>query len=270
MNIEEIRESGMLEQYVLGLLSEQDVLKVQGYLSLYPTLQKDYLEIQLAIQNYAKSEGVVPRTNLEAAIKALVSAEGSQVPVNKKVQSSPSDSNAKSSGNSSNFGKKLFLFALGAMTMFSTWYAFQKHTENKDLQNSFNIIKKDCEDEQTRQNEVINQYEQLNNPSSKTLNFTPTDGYNETNLLFHFNPVDQQNYIQIKNLPAIAANQAFQLWSLKDGVDPIPLTVFKQGDNFIVPVDFEEGTGTYAITIEDENGASVPTLTRLIGTVGVA
>ena len=105
--------------------------------------------------------------------------------------------------------------------------------------------------------------------ANRILNMTPTSGYPETQLLFHINTVDRQNFIQVQNLPGIAANQAFQLWSLKPGVDPIPLTVFKQGDDFIIPVDFEEGTGTYAITIEAEGGAQVPTLERLIGTVTV-
>jgi len=47
------------------------------------------------------------------------------------------------------------------------------------------------------------------------------------------------------------------------------LTVFKKGDNYILPVDFEEGTQTYAITIEKAEGVQVPTLSRLIGTIGV-
>lgn len=269
MTIKEIRESGMLEQNVLGCLSEQDVRTVEGYLIQYPELQYDYLEIQLAIQAYAKSKGVVPRRNLEAEIKALILAEGGQIKVGEKQKSTSTKKKTKSSQSLFVSGKRVFLFLLGAITMFSTWSAFEKDTHYKELQQSYNSIKTDCNNKQARQNAIINIYKQINNPSSKTMNFIPTDVYPETNLLFHFNPVEKQNYIQIKNLPGIASNQAFQLWALKDGVDPIPLTVFKQGNDFLVPVDFEQGTGTYAITIEDENGATLPTLTRLIGTVGV-
>ena len=274
MTVKEIRESGILEHHVLGLLSEQDVLRVEGYLMQFPELQKDYLEIQMAMQSYAKSEGITPKRNLEAQIKSLIKDQGNQNIVKSKKENTTSankqnDNTKKPNNNSSNLFKNFILFSLGAITMLSSWYAYEKNNDNKKLQQSYIALKDDCENERASQDEIILKYKEINRENSKTLNFTPTKGYNETNLLFHFNPVTQKNYIQIKKLPAIASNQAFQLWSLKDGTDPIPLTVFKNGEDFIIPVDFEQGTGTYAITIENENGATTPTLSRLIGTVGV-
>ncbi|MBK8625039.1 MAG: anti-sigma factor [Saprospiraceae bacterium] len=66
----------------------------------------------------------------------------------------------------------------------------------------------------------------------------------------------------------IKSNQAFQLWSLKDGVDPMPLNVFAD-KNTIIPVDFIDQTATYAITIEPKGGSKSPSLDKLIGTMGV-
>ena len=70
------------------------------------------------------------------------------------------------------------------------------------------------------------------------------------------------------NLPDIASDQAFQLWSLKDGADPMPLDVFAD-KNKIIEVAFVDNTATYAITIEPKSGSKSPTLEKLIGTIGV-
>lgn len=271
MKLNDIRQSGLLEYYVLGLLSEQDAQMVERYLVDYPELQTDYLEIQKAMQVYAKSQGIAPKRNLVESIKSEISANGSKDPVNSKITS---DVNIKNTNNPStqkggSDWKSFALPALLAAVLFFSWQGYNKGLELDNLQQEYNTYKEDCVSQQEEANRKRNIYAHINTPNNRTIELTPTDGYKESNLLFHNNNVDKRNYIQVKNLPQIAANQAFQLWSLKDGIDPIPLTVFKNGEDLIIPVDFEEGTGTYAITIEDEAGATVPTLSRLIGTIGV-
>jgi hypothetical protein len=271
VNIKEIRESGMLEYYVLGLLSEQDAQKVEGFLVQYPELRFDHLEIQKSLQEYAKSEGVAPKRNLEKDIIKLIEAKGAKnLKPNNSGANTPSKNNIASNSSDSRWFKNVLLFSLGALTAFSVWFAFDKNNDFDRLQREYEALEATCDSIQIYQDQKIKLYDELNNPNGKALEITPTDTYKKTSIIFHYNPIDKKNFIQIKNLPVIATNQAYQLWSLKDGVDPIPLTVFNQENGFIVPVDFEEGTGTYAITIEDEKGATVPTLTRLIGTVSVA
>ena len=242
MSIKEIQESGLLEYYVLGLLSEQDVQKVEGYLVQYPQLQEEYLEIQKAMQAYASAQGITPKVGLEQKIISEVKANGSKTPVEA--------SNTNQLSNSTNSGSDWKSFAVPALlaaALFFSWSAFKKGKQHEALQKEYKTYKENCESQQAAslQKQII--YANISTPNNRTLELTPTDGYKETNLLFHYNEVDKRNYIQIKNLPEIENNLAFQLWSLKDGVDPIPLTVFKAGDELIIPVDFEEGTGTYAI-----------------------
>ncbi len=271
MSINEIRQSGLLEYYVLGLLSDREAQMVEGYLIQYPLLQADYLEIQKTMQVYAKAKGIQPRKELEQNLLLLIGAEGSKTVLETKEgkhQANKSDKNTKTDKGGANW-KSFALPALFAAALFFSWYGYNKGLEYDNLQEEYNTYKEDCETQQANETKRRNIYANVNTPNNRTLELTPTENYKETNLLFHNNEIDKRNYIQVKNLPQVAANQAFQLWSLKDGVDPIPLTVFKNGDELIIPVDFEEGTGTYAITIEDEEGATVPTLTRLIGTIGV-
>jgi len=268
VSIKEIRESGLLEYYVLGTLSEQDAQRVEGYLMQYPELQADYYEMQKAMQAYAKANAVIPDSNLEQTTKELIQKSGSKTPTT--VKSIQGDAQQKLSKKDDGIDwKSLAIPALLAAALFFSWYAFTKGQEYNNLQKEYIEYQEDCETKQEEANRKQRIFASLNTPNNRTIEITPTDNYQQTDLLFHYNEADQRNYIQVKNLPQVAANQAFQLWSLKDGVDPIPLTVFKDGDDLIIPVDFESGTGTYAITIEDEAGATSPTLSRLIGTIGV-
>ena len=260
MTAKEIRESGLLEQYAMGVLSDQEVKKVEGYLAQFPELQKDYQEIQQALQALATERSMKPRPSLEDEIVKSVME-------NSKPQDGVKEDNVANSGGSSLW--KWISGLLVVCTLGALYFYWDTNTRLTETSEELNVLKTECDSISTSQQEALDLFDKLNAKENRILNFTPTNGYPETQLMFHFNPVEKQNYIQVQNLPAIADNQAFQLWSLKGNSDPIPLTVFKVGADFIVPVAFEEGTGTYAITIEDESGALVPTLSRLIGTVSV-
>jgi len=272
VTVKEIRESGLLEYYVLGLLSEEEMLQVDRHLVDYPELKFDFLEIQKAVQAYAKAQGVVPKRNFEDDILRDIAENGAKDVVNPRSvnnQSPKANSSAQSKDNSGGMSGKIGFLMLAAFGLLAAWWGWNNSNQYKSAQKELSALQSECDSLGIVQNRQIEQYELLISEGNQSLKIAPTDNYQETDLLFHFNPVQKQNFIQISNMPSIAANQAFQLWSLKDGVDPIPLTVFKNGNDLLIPVDFEEGTGTYAITIEDEAGALSPTLTRLIGTITV-
>ena len=268
MTVNDIRKSGMLEYYVLGLLSEAQLREVEGYLVAFPELKKDLLEIQGTMQLFAQKQGIAPKSSLKDDIIKNIRDNGSKTPIESKTQIDNKKA-PDTTKNKSNLGNSLaVVFALA--TLAAAYFAYTKYDENQNLESSYTILQKECDEKESELLEKIEIFDALNNPKNRILSMTPTEAYQETDLIFHTNSENRKNYIQIRNLPEIADNQAFQLWSLKGGDSaPIPLTVFKDGDNYIVEVDFENGTGTYAITIEKEGGVESPTLSRLIGTVNV-
>lgn len=266
MTPNDIRESGMLEYYVLGLLSADETQRVEGYLIDFPELKEDVIEIERSMQSFAMENGIKPKRNFVDLITDEIGEEDSTKgkAAGKSSMSSPTQSNGDGS-----LWRNIAL-VLGLMTAAASYFGYSKHQEHKSLQSSYQNLKNNCNEEQSQLQEKLEMFEELNDPKNKVLSFAPTKGYDQTDLILHSNANRKKNYIQIRNLPAIANNQAFQLWSLKGPDDkPVPLNVFKDGDNYLIEVDYEVGTTTYAITIEKEEGVSSPTLTRLIGTVTV-
>lgn len=254
MTLEEIRASGILEQYALQLLSEEETRSVEAYMQEFPQLQQDLLEIQYALQSFAQVKGIKPRKGLEEEIiSSIIGKKGPDL---------------KNKSNSSN-PFKFLTFLLGIVSIGLLYYVINLGNQISTLQSQLNDLQADCDSISALNTARFALLENLRQPDNQPLRMTPTEAYPETQLVFHTNSNTQQNFIQIINLPQIGTNQTFQLWSLKEGQNPIPLTVFVGDDNPIVPVDFEDGTATYAITIEPAGGSLSPTLTQLIGTVGV-
>lgn|GEM_PF-534439 len=271
MTLNDIRNSGLLEYYVLGLLSEEDLQKVQGYLVSFPELQDDISVIERSMQAFAVEQGITPKRNLKNDILQSVRENGRSVKASdpKRLVGQSSEQPITTTS----FGGSMWKYAalvLGLVALGASYFGFQKLDQYRDLESKYHSFKSDCEGKEATLINKLSIFEELNDPNNKILKVTPTDNYLEIDLVFHSNDESKKNYVQIRNLPAIADDQAFQLWSLKGGdTAPIPLTVFKDGDNYLLEVDFESGTGTYAITIEKEGGAKSPTLSRLIGTVNV-
>ncbi len=65
LNIEAYIESGILEHYVMGVLSESETDEVSSYLAIYDELKKEVGRIELALENYAIQHGISPPKHLK-------------------------------------------------------------------------------------------------------------------------------------------------------------------------------------------------------------
>ena len=57
MNIKEYISSGILELYVLGMLSEEESREVTRLVNKHPALQTEVDKIQQSLQAYARNQG---------------------------------------------------------------------------------------------------------------------------------------------------------------------------------------------------------------------
>ncbi len=265
MNLEEIKKSGLLESYVLGTLSGSQVDQVGQFLKDFPELNTEVREIERVFRAYAEINGIMPRSGLKADI--IKEITGKSGPTSK-----PKDPNTGSGSRS----LLIPLLLVSAVALGGLLWGFTKVKKNADLENRLQSIsdeyaayRQTCDSLSGDNAELIAMMNTITNPGNRIIQLTPTGNFTPTTLYLHTNQDLQLNYIQAMTLPSIGANQAFQLWSLKEGLDPIPLSVFSGNEQQIFPIDYEEGTSTYAITIEQAGGASVPNLAQLIGTIKV-
>ncbi len=255
MDIEEIKSSGLLELYVLDQLSPAEKAEVEGYLTSHPELRSDLREIENTLEIYASAAAIKAPAGVKERILEEIRKEGAI-----STQAPPRGG--------SPWGFIAALLGIGALVLGYLYY--QKNNEATVLQREIQLVRDTC---QTNTEDLTHQLDllrQLTQPANRILNFQAAPGFAGTDLYLHINPSSKRTFIQVRNLPEIAANHQYQLWSIKANQPPAPLNVFDAPTDGLLEVTYVEGTEVYAITIENRGGVTSPTLENLIGTVSVA
>ena len=277
MTINEIIESGMLELYAIDALEPSEKEMVSKALDSSKKLRRELKEIELALKVVAKARGIAPSSNLKKNILAALASRGTET-VNgaegnndnqapeqvSQIKSTTLEKTPKAQKKSLNFMYP-FLLALAGILGLGI-FGLNKSSELEKLRVRSEKDKITCDSIATDAEEKSRLLDIITERATTMLPVDPTDKYPNTSFFIHNNPVTKKNLIQLKEMPNLASDQSYQLWSLKDGADPIPLNVFDNSTD-LIEVDFIEGTNAYAVTIEKKEGAAAPDLNNLIGVV---
>ena len=259
MTPQDIIESGLLELYVLNELSGEDKMVVESALENHPEVKKELTSIEESLEKLANAFGILPSAGLKAEILKNIHENGASQKVSKE------DLTKKSTNKNSRFIQGGLLTLLLGSLLLGAYY----FTEARNYKGQLIAEQERCDSLNQEKIIDLNQMKKINNPQNVYIAFTPTEKFQATDITLLYNSVDKSNFLKVNNLPIVAQNKTFQLWSLKEGQDPIPMTTFNPDKGAIIPLDFETGTKTYAITIEAIGGALTPDLTNLIATVNV-
>ncbi len=251
LNLDEIKKSGLLELYVIGSIEKDDRLLVEQALRDHPSLKLELEEIEKALKAYALLNAVTPPPYLKDKIM-----ESATPNLSKSISKEIPTPNSK------------FIWAAGIAAFLAILIAYQQWSFNQKEINWFTErqqIVTQCDSSVQTIKSELDQMQLLLLGNNNIIPVSPTEKYPQTKLYLHNNSIDKFNFIQIQNLPPLAANQSFQLWSLKTDQDPIPLDVFESENEIIIPVQFIDDSNAYAITIEQKGGSNTPNLDELIG-----
>lgn len=243
MTLEEIKNSGFLELYIAGELNSNEIVMIEEALEKYPELKEEYFQLQKSLLSFAYSNRRLDPSGTLDKILNEISAK--KLPVPKSVD-------------------KRLLYWLGGLFITTGISAFWLLVQNQNLQNNLNAFQLNCDKTHKEKDETIRIYKNLL-LNSIQIKMTPTPGYADSRSTFYLNQEERKNYLQIESLPEINENEVFQLWSLKQNQQPIPMNLFVESEE-LIELDFEDNTLTYAITIEPRQGSKIPNLDKLIGT----
>lgn len=245
---QEILDSGLLELYVLGELNDIEEKEVLKALKKYPDLKAELKNIEDSLIVLAKKAAVEPGPGvLENILASLPKDDPKQS--NKQEKPSPK--------------WPYWLFAVAALSALA--FAFWQQSKYQQINQNFENLKVECESLKKNHENQIALYNNINDFDNQIIRIRASENFQESRITCYLNTKTRKNYLEIKGLPKINANETFQLWSLKDGVDPIPLNLIENELDNIMEVDYVEGSNAYAITIEENGGANTPNLDKLIG-----
>lgn len=81
MNIKEYISSGVVESYVLGLLTAQERFEFEKYCETYPELKEARTSFELALEKQATENSIAPPADLKQKIASKIFDEKKTAPV---------------------------------------------------------------------------------------------------------------------------------------------------------------------------------------------
>lgn len=258
MDIQSYIESGVLENYHLGLLSEREARDVELMAQQYPQVQAELNAIEESLASYAQLHAVEPPTHLKSKVLQEIGAATPTPPTTASIPTSQNNFRTLATLT----GLLFLISALAAI------YFYQKNgtleTEVQQVQTQLAALQKECDDTKAQLDDLQNKVRILRDQFNRSIIMNGTDNAPNSIAQVHWNEDKKYAYLDVINMPKPPTGKQYQLWALKDG-QPIDMGVF---DINIEPGEFAEmlfiaDADAFAISLEDEGGKPQPTLTAL-------
>ncbi|MBC8155362.1 MAG: anti-sigma factor [Bacteroidetes bacterium] len=273
MNLPEYIESGILESYVLGAVSDQERQEVNCLSAVYPEIREELDQLMLAFEEYATMNSVEPPAELKNSIMAQLDfAKPAQEAVVKPMPVFR-DEPVQSINSKQTYTYKftwVVAASFGLVVLAFSYYLFSQLNTAKQslvtLRTSNETLQANLRQLQVRQQHDNDLVALLSQPGTQVIKLTGNEKAPSGDLSVYWNARSQRVDIDVSSLPSLPADQQYQLWSLVDG-KPIDAGVFDAGNAIGTVQRLNRAIGradAFAVTIEKRGGSPTPNLSNLV------
>ena len=131
MNIKEYISSGVVESYVLGLLTAQERFEFEQYCEAYPELKAARDAFELAVEKQAMENAVSPPANVKEKVFSAIQ----QRPVSNTSKIVSMEPTIRRSA-----GLRWMAAASIILFLVTGYFAYKLYNQNKDLNNSLKSL----------------------------------------------------------------------------------------------------------------------------------
>ncbi len=249
MDKEKFLNSGLIEQFVLGITTPEEAAEVEKYAEQYPEIREEIEQLRTAVEDYARQYAIHPpdevKTNILKEIDEL-------------------DQPAASSSNNA-LARWLPMVAIIA-SLFLAYNQYQQKNQLagqlKATQDEYNNLQATCKKDKAACLETQRLYASITNGNTNAVSLTGTALAPQANVIVYWNPVEKQALLNVLDLPKPPKGKQYQLWADVDGV-MIDMGVFNQDETTLKPMAFIENPESFNITLEPEGGSEHPTVELL-------
>ncbi|MEO5570385.1 MAG: anti-sigma factor [Bacteroidia bacterium] len=256
MDPKEYIESGMLESYVLGNCTPDEMQEAECMKRVFPEVRRELLSIQASFESYVMANKVQPPAALKSKIFEVIANEEKQV----------KSGGAKvipiyESSKNKNTGLKLLIAAAFGLLVISAYISYNFSVRNNqlnehvaELTSQQEAVQKHFDDLNNKFENTQKQFAVVSNPNSvpvpmKGLKISPS-----SLATVFWNKQSKEVYIAVSSLPKPPEGKQYQLWALKDG-QAIDAGVFDVGDSVgIQKMKIIENAQGFAVTLEKKGG----------------
>lgn len=274
MDIQQYISSGIIETYVLGMASAEEVRELELLSAQHVEIKIAILSAQADMEQYAGMHAVEPPAGMKEQIwKAIQNDEEQdkhvlQASVVKEgMVSNVIDFNEKRRGGSAVL-RTLMAVAIVMIIILSIGLNFYFWGENQNTQHELaSMINK--QQQMIASNKFYEEKLQqannmLLNPAMKSIVLAGVGRHTGTTAKLFWDADSKNVYLSLKNMPPPPSGKQYQLWAIVDG-QPVDAGVYssdaKEDVQKMKTIPYAE---MFAITIENDGGSATPTMDQMV------
>lgn len=271
MNIQEYIESGKLELFLLGELTEREREEVIAMAKAYPEIQEELDALEQSMFAFDELTGKAPSAQVKEKIFASLEEEF-------KKEETPKAAPVPNPAPVETKVVKLtpwkpFAVAASLVALLASAAAIYFAGKFYQTDQKFTALLQDQQVMADNLNQVKLQYEETDNRLDRLVagDFRRVEMIGETLPMQKDAKVDvfwdqqaQEVFVAVNNLNSLSAEFDYQLWAIgKDG--PVGIGLVNPGEKFTLQqMQAVAEAGAFAITIEPKGGSKAPTLEKLV------
>lgn len=275
MDIKEYIESGILEAYALGALTEEERTRVEADIAMYPELAEELAAIEATMHKLADEQAVPPPAFMQEQIWNAIKPEAetqvvppSPVPP-KSVPLMPEDNRQRQPS-----WLRAAIWAAVAVSVLTNFMLLSQRNASREEKKILAAKVDSMATEQQQLATVISAYKKemdmQADPAMQTI-VMRKEGDNKMAGMVYWSKDKGEAYLALHNLPMPPQGKQYQLWVIQDG-KPVDMGVIsndmvtKEGMVQKIPMAVASGQA-FAISIENEGGNPTPTQVFMVGAV---
>ena len=242
----------LLEQYVLGLTTEEEGRQIEQYLVQNPVIAKEVRESQEMMKDFAIEYAIKPPNKLRRRVLSTV----------KETPKPSAKISPKLNSNWLTGIAAIFALGLGLMT-------FLLYQQQSNLQNQIGSLVNKVQQLENKNTQLVSQKAQINQQ------FTVLKDVNTSHvhlrgsslspkalIVVYWNEVDKNAYLNVVDLPEIPADKSLQLWADVAG-EMINMGVLETNKEELLKVPYIPNAESLNITLEPKGGSKTPNVSQL-------
>lgn len=261
MNLEEIKSSGLLEGYVLGMTTDEESRMVQDFCRKHPELEEEIRQIEASLLDLSTTQTPPLRSNLKDKIASQLvfneeKPEAAVIPLNSSV---PSNGNVNA--------YRIGIAASIALLLGCAWYIFALHNRINEIENrladasaSKTMLAVEMQAQKESMVKLAANFSIVSDPQMKSVPLSGMNSLTSHSAMVHWNPSTNEVYFNASALPPSPESKQYQLWAIVDG-KPVDAGVIDLHNGVAFQkMKLVAGAKAFAVTIENAGGSASPTL----------
>ena len=203
---DKLLNSGLLEQYVLGLLEDHEKMEVEAYVHSFPELKEYVNGLQEAMEQVLIQNAIQAPPQLKQNILREIE-QLEQAPISQKVLPKR------------NFSWIPAVAASVALLMTAMIFFRFRSTQQElaQLNTAYHELQADCTQNQVAHQALQAQYQFVTNANTKHVRLTGTKLAPDAQAIIYWNESEAAAYLDVLNLPEPNPGKEYQLWADVEG-----------------------------------------------------